>query len=49
MNGKIYLKNKVIGLDIKAELPKKPHITIYNDFKKNQKFYANLIYKKIKK
>ena len=46
---KIYLKNKVIGLDIKAELPKKPHITIYNDFKKNQKFYANLIYKKIKK
>ena len=45
---KIYLKNKVFGLDIKAEIPKKPHITIYNDFKKNQKHYANLIYKKIK-
>ena len=28
-------KNNIIGLDIKAEYPKKPHITLRNNFKKD--------------
>jgi len=34
---KIYHKNlnNIVGLDIKPELPKKPDITLYNDFQKN--------------
>ena len=47
----IYLKNKsnVVGLDIKPELPKKSHIVIHNDFKKNTEELAKELLNKIKK
>ncbi len=46
---KIYYKKKVVGKDIKPEIPKNPSISIFNDFIKNQKFYANQILKRIDK
>ena len=47
----LYLSNKknIVGLDIKAELPKNPHIKIVNDFKKPIFILANELVYKIKK
>ena len=39
----------IVGLDIKAELPKKPHIIINNDFNKTASALSNELIKKIKK
>ncbi len=46
---KIYRKEtkNIVGLDIKPEYPKKPHIIIKNDFKKNIKYYSQELFKKI--
>ena len=48
---RIYHQNKdnIIGLDIKAEHPKKPNIILRNDFKKNINAYSNDLMIKIKK
>ena len=32
----IYKKKKVVGIDIIKQIPKKPHISIFNDFKKSK-------------
>ena len=48
---KIYIKKnpgKIIGIDIKPEYPKKPHITILNEFKYSKKKLKDLLLKKIK-
>ena len=50
---KIYFKTKnLVGININPEFPKKPHIIIYNDFKKNidqlSHELINKIYKKVK-
>ena len=47
----IYLKNKknIVGLDIKAEFPKKPNIIIKNDFNKSADKLAEELLSKIKK
>ena len=39
----------IVGIDIKAELPKKPKILINNDFSKSIKFLSNELIKKIYK
>ena len=46
---KFYIKNKksVWGVDIKPEFPKKPKITIKNDFKKDVKYLSEDLIKKI--
>ena len=46
----IYLKNKknIVGLDIKAEFPKKPHITINNDFTRSTEVLSKELLNKIK-
>ena len=46
----IYKKfNKdIVGLDLLAELPKSPNITVENDFKKNIKQLSNEIFERIK-
>jgi adenylylsulfate kinase len=48
---KIYFKNKknIVGLDIKPEFPKKPDITLVNDFKKDINTYSKDLISKIKK
>lgn len=48
---KIYYQHKknIVGLDIKAEYPKKPHIIINNTFKKDIDFYSKDLMIKIKK
>tara|TARA_B100000795_G_C22748746_1_gene418458 strand:+ start:818 stop:1354 length:537 start_codon:yes stop_codon:yes gene_type:complete len=48
---KIYskLKNNIVGMDIRAEFPKNPHITIKNDFKKNISSLTTELEKKISK
>tara|TARA_Y100000389_G_C17398092_1_gene483749 strand:- start:353 stop:892 length:540 start_codon:yes stop_codon:yes gene_type:complete len=48
---RIYHSNisKIVGLDIKPELPKNSHITIKNDFKNDINFLSNQILKKIDK
>ena len=49
---KSFYKNKTInvwGVDLKAELPKKPDILIKNDFSKSIKLISSEILKKIKK
>ncbi len=48
---KIYLKNKknVVGLDIKPEFPKKPHIVIHNNFDRSIESLASECINKIKK
>jgi adenylylsulfate kinase-like enzyme len=48
---KIYgkLKKNIVGLDIRAEFPKNPHITINNNFKKNISDIARELEKKINK
>ena len=48
---KIYHQNKsnIIGLDIKAEYPKNPHILLHNNFKKDIKAYSSELMIKIKK
>ena len=45
----IYRKNRknIVGLDIKAEFPRKPHITINNDFKKSVDQLSKDLVKKI--
>lgn len=43
----IYKKKKVVGIDIIKQIPKKPHISIFNNFEKNQKFYAKKIFREI--
>ena len=47
----VYLSNKknIVGLDIKAELPKNPHIKILNNFKKSTNTLANELLLKIRK
>ena len=50
---KIYFKTRnLVGINIKPEYPKKPHIIIYNDFKKSIDHLShellNKIYKKVK-
>ena len=42
-------KKNIVGIDIKPEFPKNPDIKILNDFKKNTKEIANILYKKILK
>lgn len=42
------MKN-VWGVDLKPQYPKKPNITIINDFKKPISFYANQIFKSLQK
>ena len=46
----IYKKNRknIVGLDIKAEFPKKPHITINNNFTKNIEVLSKELLDKIK-
>ena len=49
---KIYSRKKiknVCGVDLKPEFPKKPNITINNDFKKPISYYANQIFDELKK
>lgn len=48
---RIYHQNidNIIGLDIKAEYPKKPDIILYNNFKKDISDYASELVTKIKK
>ena len=43
----IYKKKKVVGVDIIKQIPKKPHISIFNNFEKNQKYYAKKIFNEI--
>ena len=45
----VYKKKKVVGVDINKQIPKKPHIVIFNDFMKDQKFYAKKIFDKLGK
>ena len=45
----VYKKKKVVGVDINKQIPKKPHIVIFNDFIKDQKFYAKKIFDKLDK
>lgn len=47
-NRKIYLKKNVFGKDIKAELPRKPHIKIINDFKTKPNIIGDKLFLKIK-
>ena len=42
-------KKNIVGLDIKAELPKNPHIKILNNFKKSTNTLANELLLKIRK
>ena len=42
-------KNNIIGVDIKAEYPKKPHIILHNKFKKNIETHSAELILKIKK
>ena len=46
----IYRKNRknIVGLDIKAEFPKKPHITINNDFTRSLEVLSKELLDKIK-
>ena len=46
----IYRKNRknIVGLDIKAEFPKKPHITINNDFTRSIEVLSKELLDKIK-
>ncbi|MAJ22843.1 MAG: hypothetical protein CBC24_03240 [Candidatus Pelagibacter sp. TMED64] len=46
---KTYKNNKknIVGLDIKAEFPKKPHIKIVNNFTKDLNYLAQVLIKKI--
>ena len=49
---KIYHKKKednIVGLSIRPELPKNPHIIIKNYFKKSSDYLANLLLRKIKR
>jgi len=48
---KIYHQNKknIVGLDIKPEYPKKPHIILHNSFKKDINAYSEELMLKIKK
>tara|TARA_B100001989_G_scaffold183516_1_gene133539 strand:- start:39 stop:554 length:516 start_codon:yes stop_codon:yes gene_type:complete len=48
---KLYLKTKknMVGIDIKAELPKKPDISIKNNFKKSVKELASELFSKFNK
>ena len=47
LKNKKKLKKNVVGIDIKAEFPKKPDIVINNDFNKNIKHISNELLKKI--
>ena len=42
-------KKNIVGVDIKAEFPKKPHITLENDFEKSITDLSDELIKKIKK
>ena len=47
---KLYSKKiNVVGKDIIAELPHKPHIKIFNNFKKNPSILVDIIVKKLSK
>ena len=45
----VYKKKNVVGVDLKKQIPKKPHILIFNDFLKNQKTHAKIIFNEINK
>jgi adenylylsulfate kinase-like enzyme len=40
-------KKDIVGMDIKAELPKKPDIIINNDFEKDMKYHSRMLIKKL--
>ena len=42
-------KKNIVGVDIKAEFPKKPHIVLENDFKRSINDLSNEAIRKIKK
>ena len=42
------MKN-IVGVDIKAEFPKKPHIILENNFKSTPNHLSKILFKKIKK
>ena len=42
-------KSNIVGIDIKAEYPIKPHIIIKNNFTKPLDIISDELYKKIKK
>ena len=46
---KLYFKNKknLVGVDIKPEFPKNPHIIIKNDFKKSIKTLTDEAFSKL--
>ena len=46
---KIYKNKNVVGLDIKPVYPKKPHIIVENDFKKDTLFLSKEVSKKLNK
>jgi len=46
---RIYKKKNVFGKDIKAELPRKPHIKIINDFKTKPYIIGDKLFLKIKR
>ena len=47
---RIYKRNKnVVGVNIKPQFPKKPHIIINNTFKKNIKYLEKELLEKVKK
>tara|TARA_Y100000741_G_scaffold356768_1_gene333800 strand:+ start:95 stop:625 length:531 start_codon:yes stop_codon:yes gene_type:complete len=49
---KTFYKNTskyIVGMDIKAELPKKPDIVIKNDFTRNLDYLSSMLMKKINK
>ena len=46
---KIYKRKNVTGIDIKAEIPKNPHIKIINNFVETPLKISNDLFKKIKK
>ena len=49
---KIFYKKKsknVLGMDIKAEFPKKPNFIVHNNFKKSLKFLSSVLLKQLYK
>jgi len=48
-NRNVYKKNNVFGKDLKPELPNKPHINLFNDFKKKPLILSQSLLKDILK
>ena len=45
----LFKKKNIVGYNIKAELPKKPHIKIINNFNKNLEKISDEVLEEIKK